>query len=476
MDRQKVVFVITLVLTILFIVNGCLPVSPGPEIEEMVTRENGGEADLETAPVEETAPAIDTAPEEEPQPQPHYVMYGLNFGPYTREGQDPNFNTLVTEEQTKSLLVTINPYTEWIRTFGCSDSLENVAAQARELGLKTAVGAWLDKDLEANEKELAKLISIAEQGDAHLLIVGSEVLLRKDLSVDALITYISRVKTAVPWIKVAYADTYDVILKHSDILDAVDVILVNYYPYWEGIAVEEAMRHINEKHEQLLAMANGKTVIVGETGWPSGGDTIGEAVPSAENAAYYFLNFVSWARANEVAYFYFEAFDEPWKAEYEGPQGAFWGLWDNNIELKRGMQAVFDGITIPDNWSSVVIAEAPTKTPAIEFTSVPSYGTSGALKGVVRNVNPADYRIAVYIKVGGGWWTKPYWNQPLTAINSNGSWSCAIVTGGNDQNATQIMAYLIKKGYEPPLLNGDSKLPTALNSNSVAKVTVTRSP
>jgi exo-beta-1,3-glucanase (GH17 family) len=475
MDRQRVVFVITMVLTIVFLVNGCLPVSSDPEIEEMVTIENDDEVDSETEPVEETAPSIDTAPEEMPKPQPHYVMYGLNFSPYTMEGQDPNFNTLVTEEQTEALLVTISPYTEWIRTFGCSGSLEDVAAQARELGLKTAVGAWLDKDLEANEKEIAKLIKIAEQGDTNLLIVGSEVLLRKDLSADDLIAYISQVKTAVPWIKLAYADTYDVIMKHSKVVDAVDVILVNYYPYWEGIAVEEALRHVNGNHEKLLSNVKGKTVIVGETGWPSSGDTIGEAVPSAENAAYYFLNFVSWARANGVSYFYFEAFDEPWKSEYEGPQGAYWGLWENNGELKRGMQAVFDGITIPDNWSSVASAET-SKAPAIEFTSVPSYGTSGTLKGLIRHVNSSDYSVAVYIKVGGGWWTKPYWNQPLTAIKSDGSWSCAIVTGGNDQNATQIIAYLIPKGYEPPLLNGDSSLPAALNSNSVARVSVNRNP
>jgi hypothetical protein len=93
MDRQRVVFVITLVLTIVFLVTGCLPVSSDPEIEEMVTRENDDAVDSETEPVEETAPSIDTAPEEMPKPQPHYITYGLNFSPCTMEGQDPNFNT-----------------------------------------------------------------------------------------------------------------------------------------------------------------------------------------------------------------------------------------------------------------------------------------------------------------------------------------------------------------------------------------------
>ena len=84
-----------------------------------------------------------------------------------------------------------------------------------------------------------------------------------------------------------------------------------------------------------------------------------------ENAAFYFLNFVSWARANSVQYFYFEAYDEPWKAAREGPQGACWGLWDQNSQLKAGMQAVFDDQTLADNWT------APPAELIVDFGALP---------------------------------------------------------------------------------------------------------
>jgi hypothetical protein len=96
------------------------------------------------------------------------------------------------------------------------------------------------------------------------------------------------------------------------------------------------------------------------------------------NAALYFLNFVSWARVEGVSYLYFEAFDETWKAAYEGPQGAHWGVWDKYGNLKPGMQNVFDGATIPDNWSGSSVggvgdlpemapSSAPNESPAIVY-------------------------------------------------------------------------------------------------------------
>jgi len=117
-------------------------------------------------------------------------------------------------------------------------------------------------------------------------------------------------------------------------------------------------------------------IIVSETGWPSCGNQVGDAVPSPENASFYFLNFVSWARANNVPYFYFEAFDESWKAVYEGPQGACWGIWDKDGNLKPGMQDVFDGKVMQDNWSSTAIPGS-LGSPCIGFT----YTTSQYLQG-----------------------------------------------------------------------------------------------
>jgi GPH family glycoside/pentoside/hexuronide:cation symporter len=83
-------------------------------------------------------------------------------------------------------------------------------------------------------------------------------------------------------------------------------------------------------------------VVVAETGWPSAGQAVGAAVPSAANAARYLAEFSAWARTNDVEFFYFAGLDEPWKAQFEGPLGAHWGIHDASGALKPGMSAALN--------------------------------------------------------------------------------------------------------------------------------------
>jgi hypothetical protein len=78
--------------------------------------------------------------------------------------------------------------------------------------------------------------------------------------------------------------------------------------------------------------------------------------------------------------------------------------------------------------------------------------------------------VAVYIKVSGGWWTKPYFSTPITTINCDGTWTCVITTGGTDQLATDIAAFLIPLTYSPPLAVGLASLAAELYTNSLAYV------
>jgi hypothetical protein len=274
-------------------------------------------------------------------------------------------------------------------------------------------------------------------------------------------------------VPVATADVYSELLENPEVMAECDVILANYYPYWEGVDVENAMAWLHARHQGVVAAAGGKEVLVSETGWPNAGNTIADAVPSPESAAIYFLNFVSWARAEGVDYFYFVYKDEPWKAAYEGPQGAHWGLWGENGDLKPGMQAVFDGQTMADNWTCGDIPGG-TGTAAIELTVVPPIGSFDNLRGQVWHVEPDQHGVAVYIKMNGGWWTKPYWNNPVTAIACDGSWVCDITTGGEDAQATGIAAFLIPLTYTPPAATWAGALPAELYTNSLANIEVTR--
>ncbi|HEX4348916.1 MAG TPA: glycoside hydrolase family 16 protein [Verrucomicrobiae bacterium] len=110
------------------------------------------------------------------------------------------------------------------------------------------------------------------------------------------------------------------------------------------------------------------------------------------------------------------------------------------------------------------------------ITNLPAYGTTASLQGCVLGANPATQSVAVFIYVPGyGWVTKPTCAQPLTAIQSNGSWSANITTGGaSDTLATRVAALLVSNYYNQPCVTGLSALPTNIYSLAIAKAVITR--
>ncbi len=259
-------------------------------------------------------------------------IHGVCFSPYI-EGQGPG--TQISAEQIRERLAFIQPYVHWIRTFACSEGNELIPAIAKEAGLKTMVGVWLDDNKEQNEIEIANAIEIAKAGHADVLGVGNEVLLRGDLTEGELIDYINRVKAAVDdSIDVGYVDAYFEFEVHPAVADACDVILTNCYPFWEGCPAEYAILYMKEMYRRAQAAGRGKRVIVSETGWPNIGTPTDGAVPSYENAIKYFVDTFQWAEQDNIEMFYFSSFDETWKVDAEGDVGAYWGIWDKDGNLK----------------------------------------------------------------------------------------------------------------------------------------------
>jgi len=259
-------------------------------------------------------------------------IHGLCFSPYV-EGQTPE--TEISEAQIRERLAIIQPYVTWVRTFSCTKGNEHIPRIAAEMGLKTLVGVWLDEDRERNEMELNNALQIPNAGHADLLAVGNEVLLRDELPQEELIAYINRAKAGAPGVPVGYVDAYFLFEQYPRVTEACDVVFANCYPFWEGYPAEHAFVYMKEMYRRAVRAANGKRVVISETGWPNRGSvTRGTAVPSFENAVRYFINTYQWAEEESIEIFYFAAFDEAWKVAAEGDVGAYWGLWDKDDRLK----------------------------------------------------------------------------------------------------------------------------------------------
>ena len=119
------------------------------------------------------------------------------------------------------------------------------------------------------------------------------------------------------------------------------------------------------------------------------------------------------------------------------------------------------------------------------FTSVPSYGSLDDLQGKVYGVNPANYRVVVFINKGpqddsslSSWSSEPgcaSGHSILTTIQSNGTWTADITNVGNDENATQIAAYVVPATSSPPCITSSTCLPASILQQSVANTLATRS-
>lgn len=258
-------------------------------------------------------------------------VHGFCYSMY-EEGQKPG--DVISEEQIRRRLKTLEPHTQWIRSFSCTEGNELIPVIAKEFGMNTLVGAWLSDDEEKNKEEIEGLIKLAKEGHVDIAAVGNEVLYRNDLSKEELVEHIKHVKKELPDIPVGYVDAYYEFVVHPDISELCDVILCNCYPYWEGTSFKDSLQHMRQMYYQAKEAGKGKRVIITETGWPSHGEGLGGAVPAKNNAMKYFINTHLWAQDEEVETFYFSSFDESWKMSDEGEVGAYWGVWDKNGKLK----------------------------------------------------------------------------------------------------------------------------------------------
>lgn len=98
--------------------------------------------------------------------------------------------------------------------------------------------------------------------------------------------------TTLSSIPVGHVDTWDVWPNATNkaVIDAVDFIGVDEYPYYENgknNVITNAGQLFDTAYDQAVAAAGGKPVWLTETGWPTTGPDWDLAVPSVENAKYY---------------------------------------------------------------------------------------------------------------------------------------------------------------------------------------------
>jgi exo-beta-1,3-glucanase (GH17 family) len=267
-----------------------------------------------------------------------------SFAPYSRY-QNPINDDIPTEAQIASDLKALQGKVLSVRTYSLRDGLDAVPKLAQPLRISVTLGAWLGdirdpQNVAKNEEEIAALIRVANAypDTVKRVIVGNEVLLRRDLTPAQLIAYIRRVKAAIRQ-PVSYADVWVFFLKYPEVVPELDYLTIHVLPYWEDepVPLDHLEAHVMRAVGAVGKAFPDKSILIGETGWPSLGRDRGPAVVSTVNQARYLRQIAHIATRNHLDYNIVEAFDQPWKSLFENTVGASWGILDADRQPKFAM-------------------------------------------------------------------------------------------------------------------------------------------
>ncbi|PWY90878.1 glycoside hydrolase [Aspergillus heteromorphus CBS 117.55] len=301
----------------------------------------------------------------------HKVFPGIDYTPWGVQyplclKYPPSQNNVTRD------LAVLTQLTNNIRLYGTDCNQTEMVLDAIErlelTDMKVWLGVWIDSNQTTTDRQIDQLYKIVDNANSTSVfkgaIVGNEALYRAGSDVASaeknLIGFMNDVKDHFKNhsidIPVGTSDLGD--NWNQELVSAADFVMSNIHPFFGGVEIDNAASWtwtFWQSHDALLTAGTNKQQIISEVGWPSGGgndcgannkcqnDQQG-AVAGIDQVNKFLSDWVCQALENGTEYFWFEAFDEPWKIQYDTDGQDWedkWGLMDSARKLKPGL-------TIPD--------------------------------------------------------------------------------------------------------------------------------
>ncbi|KAI8594913.1 glycoside hydrolase superfamily [Dissophora ornata] len=281
------------------------------------------------------------------------IFYGIDYTPMGSQepGCKVNLGNVIEDIKVLSQL------TNRIRLYGMACQQTEAVLKAIEYlelpNMQVVLTLWVDSSPQSWLKQSQifwNLIDNELKMDTSSVIsrimgisVGNEVLFRnEDLNYPAGFVPVSTLTGYIDEIRQGLAERFipvfssDLGRNAHQIVNQVDWVMSNIHPFFANTVATTATSWAiaNFKNETLGAAA-GKPAAISEIGWPSGPSSAsqGLSVPSMDNLQTFLDSWVCLANKSNIPYFYFEAFDEPWKNSINARE-AQWGIMTVDRTLK----------------------------------------------------------------------------------------------------------------------------------------------
>lgn len=271
----------------------------------------------------------------------------LSYTPFEPGDASARTPGWVSTQRIERDLAILGRYTGCLRVYTPLGNTPRVVAAAVERGFRILLGVWIGSDREQNRKEIAAALQLAQRHPQAIeaIVLGNEVLLRRELTPAELASLIGEVRQRSP-VPIAYADVAHFIETSPAVANAADLLLIHLLPYWDDPQPPDAVAAVEQvirQYEKFVAKFPDKPVMIGETGWPSKGRQRGPGKPSLVNEARFVRTFAARAAELGIRYNLIEAIDQPWKRPPEGTVGGYWGVLDQHREPKFALSGPVSG-------------------------------------------------------------------------------------------------------------------------------------
>lgn len=252
---------------------------------------------------------------------------GITYSPYTKSGLCKTSSEVSDDIQKLLAFGIIRLY-----SVDCS-GIQNVLA-AMSSNQKLFLGIWDINNVSTDLPSMAQQVQTSSRGwsAVHTVAIGNEVV-NSGRGTPAQVA--NAVNAAKSWFQsnapnykgpVVCVDTLAAVMANPQAMcDIGDYLAVNCHPYFSGVEASTSGSWLKSQVSLLLQTCGGnKQILVTESGWPSYGNTVGQAVPSIQNQM---LSIKSLGQVMGSQVIMFTMYNDYWKAPGPWNVEQHWGIF-----------------------------------------------------------------------------------------------------------------------------------------------------